>query len=88
MPSAMVSESSLQKLPSRGMLSGMTNIEATGKLVYQDHSTHLQSSCRIFIRGSNANIDLSNYGDPADGVPITLWTKLSGENQVWRLEQV
>ncbi|KAF9779263.1 carbohydrate-binding module family 13 protein [Thelephora terrestris] len=42
---------------------------------------------RIFVRGSNFNVDLSDHGNPNPNTPVTLWEKWEGENQVWSFKE-
>lgn len=47
-----------------------------------------RQAIRLFVPGTNQNVDLSDYGNPAPGAPVTLWGKWQGEHQVWRVESI
>ena len=46
-------------------------------------------TCRIYVAGLYTNIDLSDYGNPSPGTPVTLWDQWEpGLNQLWLLQKV
>jgi len=48
--------------------------------------TYSRSDHSIFYHSTNANVNLSDNGNPANFTPITLWGQWAGEHQVWCLE--
>ncbi|KAI5998559.1 carbohydrate-binding module family 13 protein [Pisolithus orientalis] len=47
-----------------------------------------QQAIRLFVPGTNQNVDLSDHGNATPGTPVTLWGKWNGNNQLWRIESV
>ncbi|KAI6127663.1 carbohydrate-binding module family 13 protein, partial [Pisolithus croceorrhizus] len=45
-----------------------------------------RQAIRLFVPGTNQNVDLSDHGNPVPGTPVTVWEKWHGEHQVWRVE--
>ncbi|KAI0660211.1 ricin B-like lectin [Cubamyces menziesii] len=51
-----------------------------------DH--HDPSTFRVFLKGTEYCLDLSDHGNPNPGTPVTLWKKWEGgTNQTWRFEE-
>lgn len=40
-------------------------------------------SIRIFVPGTNQNLDLTNHGDITPGNPVQLWARTPGKGQAW-----
>ncbi|EIW52696.1 ricin B-like lectin [Trametes versicolor FP-101664 SS1] len=54
--------------------------------VKPDHSD--PSVFRIFLKGTQFCLDLSDHGNPNPGTPVTLWKKWEGgTNQTWKFEE-
>ncbi|OSC98570.1 carbohydrate-binding module family 13 protein [Trametes coccinea BRFM310] len=46
------------------------------------------STFRVFLKGTNFVLDLSDHGNPNPGTPVTLWESWEGgSNQTWRFEE-
>jgi len=54
--------------------------------------SHLQQAdnllSRIFWKGSNNVVDLSDHGNPENGTAVTIWSEWEGQNQLWSFEEV
>ncbi|CUA69730.1 hypothetical protein RSOLAG22IIIB_08651 [Rhizoctonia solani] len=42
-----------------------------------------RDSIRIFVPGTNQNLDLTNHGDITPGNPVQLWEQTPGQGQAW-----
>ncbi|KAI0631469.1 ricin B-like lectin [Trametes polyzona] len=43
---------------------------------------------RVYLKGTDYVLDLSDHGNPNPGTPVTLWKKWEGgTNQTWRFEE-
>ncbi|CAE7127000.1 unnamed protein product [Rhizoctonia solani] len=42
-----------------------------------------QVSVRIFVPGTEQNLDLTNHGDITPGNPVQLWSRTPGQGQAW-----
>jgi hypothetical protein len=40
---------------------------------------------RILVHGTNYSLDLSDYGNSANGTKVQLWGSWAGANQIWGL---
>ncbi|KAG8704101.1 hypothetical protein FRC08_002445 [Ceratobasidium sp. 394] len=47
-----------------------------------------QESIRIFVPGTNQNLDLKDHGDATAGNIIQLWGQTPGKGQAWYFERV
>ncbi|CAE6449969.1 unnamed protein product [Rhizoctonia solani] len=48
-----------------------------------DDRENERKSIRIFVPGTNQNLDLTNHGDITPGNPVQLWEQTPGQNQAW-----
>ena len=49
----------------------------------------ISGAYRIFAHGTSLNVDLTDYGNPANGTPVALWGRTQENiNQTWRFEEV
>ncbi|KAI0773163.1 ricin B-like lectin [Trametes elegans] len=54
--------------------------------VKPDHND--PSGFRVYLKGTDYVLDLSDHGNPNPGTPVTLWKKWEGgTNQVWKFEE-
>ncbi|KAB5590951.1 hypothetical protein CTheo_5614 [Ceratobasidium theobromae] len=42
-----------------------------------------EESIRIFVPGSDKNLDLKDHGDPTEGNIVQLWERTAGKGQAW-----
>ncbi|KIN98520.1 carbohydrate-binding module family 13 protein [Pisolithus tinctorius Marx 270] len=47
-----------------------------------------QQAIRLFVPGTNQNVNLSDHGNATPGTPVTLWGKWNGNNQLWHIESI
>ncbi|CAE6435564.1 unnamed protein product [Rhizoctonia solani] len=45
-------------------------------------------SIRIFVPGTEKNLDLTNHGDITPGTPVQLWEQTPGKGQAWYFVRV
>ena len=47
-----------------------------------------RESIRIFVAGTNKNLDLKDHGDATAGNIVQLWERTAGKGQAWYFERV
>ncbi|KAI6140110.1 hypothetical protein BKA82DRAFT_4215800 [Pisolithus tinctorius] len=55
------------------------------QLCIDDHGSW---HARLFVPGTNQNVNLSDHGNATPGTPVTLWGKWNGNNQLWHIESI